>query len=534
MSLKRVLGGLIALYNKLHHHSKLVLSRLDVTLSNVRDSIVSKLTETLPRKAQLQIYNSQEQRWIDVVDKLPIDVKSDSVGLARESTLQSIDSKIPNPTAEGNLPVAVAEDQVGIAKDISVVRLAGYQYDYMIRRSGGRLLAVVDFTVKKPDFPVDEFDLGYIKVEGDYLSYEIVSWQTEGLPQPESTGSPYVLKIVVKAGGTVYVRVPVKARYFMPFCSYITLYARDYDVYVLPYVTLGGLLTATRNKLPKRLRLPANKWGRFIVHWFMEAHHGCTEIIVEVYNPQSVDVAVYIGVITACEILAEVKGFCLLFGWEDVFELELSNETLTFTIDIMLSGAIRATAHMYVAYAIAGDGTNPLSISIKVHPAGVTIVTDSQTDTTYKYGDRPFKIYFAKRGVFGHPTMSFEVTLSTSGIGKLGKFIIVLFAFTDEYEYSKDVSTTVPAGQTVTLIDLSSDVKHIKGGSFRITAPSDGDVLLLADTSEGEIVIKRVPAGQTETFTIYGRYTYIKVQNTGTSNTNVWGNVIISDSLLLR
>ena len=65
-------------------------------------------------------------------------------------------------------------------------------------------------------------------------------------------------------------------------------------------------------------------------------------------------------------------------------------------------------------------------------------------------------------------------------------------------------------------------------------APTDGDVLLIADTPEGDIVIKKIPKGATEVVTICGRYTYLKAQNLGTSTAYIWGNVIVSDSLLLR
>ena len=52
----------------------------------------------------------------DANGNLKINVVGNDVGLATESTLSSLNSKIPSPTSSGNLPIAIAEDSVGIVK----------------------------------------------------------------------------------------------------------------------------------------------------------------------------------------------------------------------------------------------------------------------------------------------------------------------------------------------------------------------------------------------------------------------------------
>ena len=170
----------------------------------------------------------------------------------------------------------------------------------------------------------------------------------EGIPPPEGTGSGWVLKVKVPACQTVYVRVPIKASYFKPFSAYITVYSKDYDIYVSPYVVLGGVLAQNIGKLPKMLRLTANTWGRFITYWFMEVHHECSEVVIEIYNPQTVDVYAYIGMISAGEIMPDINGYCVVFGWEDTFELELNNELITYYAYVMVLLNIVDVVHVSV------------------------------------------------------------------------------------------------------------------------------------------------------------------------------------------
>ena len=111
---------------------------------------------------------------------------------------------------------------------------------------------------------------------------------------------------------------------------------------------------------------------------------------------------------------------------------------------------------------------------------------------------------------------------------------MVVFGSGREYKYQKYIETTIPGGATTTILDLSNDTKHIAGGCLEVVAPTDGDVYVKADTPEGEIDICKIPANTTERVEINGRYTYLKVYNTGTTSATVRGSIVISDSYLPR
>ena len=62
------------------------VKNIDVKLSDVKASIEGVQT----RVARLQIFSSSKNAWMDVVDALPISIESDSVGLARDSTISKL------------------------------------------------------------------------------------------------------------------------------------------------------------------------------------------------------------------------------------------------------------------------------------------------------------------------------------------------------------------------------------------------------------------------------------------------------------
>ena len=428
-----------------------------------------------------------------------------------------------------NLDVALSTraSEATVSKDTAI------NYDCMVRRACGGLLAVIDFVLNKTfeNLAVDEFDLKYIKVEGT-SNYSIVKYADEGIPQPEGTGSPYVLKIVVPAGGTVYVRVPIKARYYTPFSAYITVYSKDYEVECSFYTVLGGILSGTRNKPPKNLKLPANTWCRYVVHWFMESHHGCAEIVAEIYNPQTVDVTVYVGVITAGEIHPFIKGHCIIIGWEGGFYIPLNAETFDWFINIMLPTNAGEVISMWTQVGIESlDGTT-VSADIYIHSGGRLIASGSTTSSTTVTKD--FKVYCARHNNWDFDTFTLEFKVSASGSAKITSLQVVLRCFSKENSYMKYFEGTVGAGSSVTLVDYWNDVKHVKGGKLIITAGAAGDVEVHGVTPEGDTVIYKVKAGTTETVEIVGRYHNIYLKNLDTSNSASYrGYLEISESILL-
>jgi len=51
-----------------------------------------------------------------ILNRLDVDLST----RASEQTLESLNDKIPSPTANGNLPIALAEDTIGVAKDTTL------------------------------------------------------------------------------------------------------------------------------------------------------------------------------------------------------------------------------------------------------------------------------------------------------------------------------------------------------------------------------------------------------------------------------
>ena len=97
------------------------LENLDIPLSKHRDAVVQTLEKVLPRVARLQIYSSEKSEWVDVTDMLPVSLRQDSVGLAREETLKEIRDRLPSElTDRGNLRVAILEDRVGLLKTADI------------------------------------------------------------------------------------------------------------------------------------------------------------------------------------------------------------------------------------------------------------------------------------------------------------------------------------------------------------------------------------------------------------------------------
>jgi hypothetical protein len=84
---------------------------------------------------------------------------------ASESTLQTINNKIPSPTASGNMPVAVAEDSVGLAKDSTLQQVRD--------RLPASLTASGNFKVA-----ISEDNVGLLKEGGNVNIANFPAWFT--------------------------------------------------------------------------------------------------------------------------------------------------------------------------------------------------------------------------------------------------------------------------------------------------------------------------------------------------------------------
>ena len=161
-------------------------------------------------------------------------------------------------------------------------------------------------------------------------------------------------------------------------------------------------------------------------------------------------------------------------------------------------------------------------------------MSGSNSSTSVAWFGKSFKAWLGRRGVYDYQTMQFNFSFSTSGTGRVTSLQIVLFALSEEFIYSKYIEGTGAGGGSVTVVDFSGDVKHIAGAHGKVTAPTDGDVEIYADTPEGEIMVGKIPANTTEESEIHGRYTYLKLVNKGTSDASYRIRLHVSDSVLLR
>jgi len=64
-------------------------------------------------------------KFLGRTDLAPIEIRSDAVGMAKETTLSSINGKMPTLTAAGNVPISVSEDAVGVAKETTLASIDG-------------------------------------------------------------------------------------------------------------------------------------------------------------------------------------------------------------------------------------------------------------------------------------------------------------------------------------------------------------------------------------------------------------------------
>jgi len=397
--------------------------------------------------------------------------------------------------------------------DPFTIQLAKLFQDYSLRRSAGELIRVIDFRL-------DDVSLGTVIIEGDYQSYAIDTYDNLNIPKPEGTQSDRCLKIVVKAGGTVYVRIPSPLRAFKPMAAYTDIYALDNDMNVLMYVTLGGNVNASRNKLPKMLVLPKGQWGRLVNHWFMELHHGQAEVVIEISNPDSSNAhTVIIGIVVVSEIDPWVKGFCLLFGWEGTYELQLSNETINFYIDIMVPPNIGEAVFMGLGFTLIGDGTNPLTLKVTLNDSTVTLVNASNANTSPYSSFAKFNVSLIRYGSWDYYTIRLSVQLSTQGSGKLTSFTVVMFGAGSEYEEPEYHSGSLGGGQSVDVFNYRGTKFHVKWCRIHVdNSGNDGAVNIYLDRIVQNTMVATVNPGEVVDIEFRGRVVGMKLENQGSKS----------------
>ena len=137
-------------------------SNLDIKLS----TLDSDLKSDLPRMARLQIYDSGSSAWKNVTDQLPVELKIDSVGLAKETTLNKLinalasvdtDKLLTTPDNPPNLDAPLSDVKSLLDKLEDALSSVGAD---KIRIDDAGDSITVDGTVNVGNFPTDYPDSG--------------------------------------------------------------------------------------------------------------------------------------------------------------------------------------------------------------------------------------------------------------------------------------------------------------------------------------------------------------------------------------
>jgi len=554
MSLKRILAGLIALYNKIHQVHNLLSGKLDValstrasetTLAGIKtqtdkllfdtesrlivnlgaeqvglasrlDTINSTLQQELTRIAKLKGYTGTD--WVDLlatsegylrtslasdevglakeatlqgiksqVDKLTFDTSNylytrlgaEDVGLAKESTLQGIKAQVDKLQfdANNNLKIDIATEQIGLINrldtEISIIDEQKYIIDdFTRRRIGGQVLFLIDFTR-----PYDsEYFKQFISPAEAYQG--VVDYSAEGLPDP-GTGSRYLAKLKVDAGASVKVIIPIQVP-IRPVIAVIRL-----------WVPTGVRVDFAFEPSPDWYK--TEKWE---TKWY--GVNGYAEIVLpnggnnsrlqfinlKFTNETSETKYVYVAVIAVFCVI-EPTRFINLFKISNL-ELTVSAETKRIVQELFLGKWLKVGS-IFVHVTLAGDGTNPCTVEVRIVSGGEkTIGSISRTSTDYALYMVSFRVF----RVLGVYSSDIIYVISSDGTGKVKHLDVELITFPDSF---KSIPSRLAGSYTsdgdgsddvVTLIDYETAQYHIK--KLKVYASGDTNTKKLVLRIDGQ------------------------------------------------
>jgi len=418
----------------------------------------------------------------------------------------------------------------------AIGRQTAYFYDYAVRRVGGRLLGNIDFTINKELFPVDEFDLKYCLVMGDYEKYEIVKWEEIGLPHPPFTGSPYVLKVRVKANSTAYVLFPLPSEPAVPYASYITAYADTYEVNVNQYIAINTDPNNIRNNWIRDWKQLPNTWARCCNNWALEINWALTSHCYKITNPNPNPVDVYIAGCLASQLSFLLKGWSILFGYIDGYEFEVNNETLTHSFRLFLPQSIGQIYLMQTDGKIKGDGTNPFTV--KHYLNGKLLVEQSQTATTERWWLKQFKVSNIYTRASRFESLLVKVVMDTVGTGVMTRLTYILFGSALEPEIPDYLEGTATADQYTPIYDFTNTCDYHIREIHEMELTTDANVTeAFVEIHDARTGWKKITPslGANQTYKIQNlrcRAVGLRIYSAG-GNTTYKCRTILSDSFLI-
>ena len=426
--------------------------------------LINEQIKNLEQEISSRLYNTTESKSItDIVKEIRDKTqwsKLDNIDIALSTLLNSIrgtDNRTLTDIYNIGSSIDAKQDTIVSKLDTNtqaIGKQTAYFYDYAVRRVGGRLLANVDFTINKELFPIDEFDLGYCLVNGDYEYYEIIKWEEIGLPKPPFTGSPYVLKVRVKANSNAYVMFPLPSEPAVPYAVYCTAYADTYEVKADQYIAIDTNPEDRRNYFARPWRQLPNTWARVCNNWSLEINWSLTSFCYKIINENANPVDVYIAGCLASQLSFLLKGWSILWGYIDGYEFDVNNETVNSILRLFLPQSIGQIYLMMHDAKLKGDGTNPLTMSVYLNDK--LLHEASQTSTTYLFTSKRFKVSNIYTRTANFESLLVKVILSTSGSGALGRLTFILFGSALEPEIPDYKEGVVSAGTTETIYDYTN------------------------------------------------------------------------------
>jgi len=320
------------------------------------------------------------------------------------------------------------------------------------------------------------------------------TWQAEGLGAPFAARAPYIAKLLVRAGETIYIRVPA----FAPISGLISAFASVYlpsGIEFIHYFVAGGRLDVTRQKFPKRFA-GIDSWARVFASYISEAHWGGIELVIEIANTTTEDKYVYVAYIAVSLLnYHSMQGRPYIAYLVRHAELTLSAESISFSpFYHHVYGVIsNPYAHFDIGLGIAGDGVNPITATISI--TGVDLISISRVSDVYDtYWSSPrVKTTMAEYTI--------KLTFSTAGTGKIN-FISVWARPASPFRWynkrSSDSYTSDGDGatDTVVLLDYRTSTKHVKKLS-RIKATGDVNTTQLQLRIDDQVVWDFLTDGDT-------------------------------------
>lgn len=246
----------------------------ETTLSNVLSTLQSGLYDSTTNMYLIQYIR-------DIWNRLPpaltasgnfkVAIAEDLVGVAKDVTVQEIVNRLPSSlTTNGNFKVAIAEDDVELAKDATVQAISNklpasltangnfkiaIMEDYANLAKDGTLAMVYDTlrntvtsqanTCARLGNVLSINNIGLFKPYAEGATLTPTTYEVENLPEPpvhppNTYPVQQIFKFTIAPGGTVRIIYPFMIQAIKPYVCYVSFYATS-DINVKAWISVGNI-----------------------------------------------------------------------------------------------------------------------------------------------------------------------------------------------------------------------------------------------------------------------------------------------------